>query len=64
MRILKLLNKRNLSILISFFFIQNSYSNEPVDIWKIDNQSTEQSIVDNEIIEIQDGKKMFLKCRI
>ena len=52
MKILKLLNKRNLSILISFFFLQNSYSIEPVDIWKIENQSIkEDNIVNNEIIE-------------
>ena len=45
MILLKLLNKRNLSILISFFFIQNSYSVEPVDIWETDNQKNNESIV-------------------
>ena len=49
MKILRLLNKKNLSILISFFFLQNSYSTEPVDIWKIENQPDEKN--NNEIIE-------------
>ena len=51
MKILKLLNKRNLSILISFFFLQNSFSTEPVDIWKIENQTSEDIIVNSEIID-------------
>ena len=52
MKILKLLNKVSLSILISFFFLQNSYSTEPIDIWKIENQpNKEDSIDNNEIIE-------------
>ena len=49
MKILRLLNKINLSILISFFFLQNSYSTEPIDIWKIENQQSEEN--NNEIIE-------------
>ena len=49
MKILKLLNRINLSILISFFFLQNSYSTEPIDIWKIENQTNEEN--NNEIIE-------------
>ncbi|MBC8305286.1 MAG: hypothetical protein H8E55_57175 [Pelagibacterales bacterium] len=49
MKILRLLNKKNLSILISFFFLQNSYSTEPIDIWKIENQPNEKN--NNEIIE-------------
>ena len=42
MKILRLLNKKNLLILISFFFLQNSYSNEPIDFWKIENQPNEK----------------------
>ena len=53
MKILKSLNKINLSILISFFFLQNSYSEEPVDIWKIEKKTNEESIVNNEIIKNQ-----------
>ena len=49
MKILRLLNKKNLLILISFFFLQNSYSTEPIDIWKIENQPNEKD--NNEIIE-------------
>jgi len=52
MKILKLLNKINLSILIGFFFLQNSYSTEPIDIWKIDNQTIkENNVENNETIE-------------
>ena len=38
MKILKLLNKKNLSIILIFFFIFSirAYSEEPVDIWDID----------------------------
>ena len=50
MKILKLLNKKNLSILISFFFLQNSYSTEPVDIWNLEKQSNQDNSK-NEIIE-------------
>ena len=51
MKILRLLNKKNLSILISFFFLQNSYSTEPIDIWKIESQTNEENnnvIIENE----------------
>ena len=51
MKILRLLNKKNLLILISFFFLQNSYSTEPIDIWKIENQPNEKD--NNEIIETE-----------
>ena len=51
MKILKLLNKKNLSILISFFFLQNSYSTEPVDIWNLEIDSNKDKISENEIIE-------------
>ena len=53
MKILKLLNKKNLSILISFFFLQNSYSIEPVDIWNLEKQSNQDNSK-NEIIENED----------
>ena len=51
MKILKLLNKKNLSILISFFFLQNSYSTEPVDIWNLEIDPNKDKISENEIIE-------------
>ena len=53
MKLLKLLNKKNLSILISFFFLQNSYSIEPVDIWNLEKQSNQDNSK-NEIIENED----------
>jgi len=51
MKILKLLNKKNLSILISFFFLQNSYSIEPVDIWNLEKQSKQDNNSKNETVE-------------
>ena len=54
MKILRLLNKKNLSILIIFFFLQNSYSTEPVDIWKVEKKSNENKAVDVEKIQNQD----------
>ncbi len=54
MQILRLLNKKNLSILIIFFFLQNSYSTEPVDIWKVEKKSNENKAVDVEKIQNQD----------
>ena len=52
MTILKLLNKKNLSIILSFFFLFSLkvYSTEPVDIWNIDQKkiitenSTEEKV--------------------
>ena len=54
MKILRLLNKTNLSILIIFFFLQNSYSTEPVDIWKVEKKSNENKAIDVEKIQNQD----------
>ena len=54
MKVLRFLNKKILLTLslISFFFIQNSYSTEPVDIWQINQTSDEkESISSNEVIE-------------
>ena len=70
MKILKLLNKKNLSIILSFFFLFSLkvYSTEPVDIWNIDpkkiitENSTkekveEKTISTNSIYEMQSEKK-------
>ena len=66
MKILKLLNKKNLSIILSFFFlfILKVYSNEPADIWNIEpkeiitENSTEEKIIStNSIYEMQSEKK-------
>ena len=54
MKILKLLNKKNLSILLSLIFFQNSYSTETVDIWDLDKQLDEDNINNNEIVETED----------
>jgi len=58
MKILKLLNKINLSILLCFFFLQNSHSTEPIDIWNIENQTIEEDTIinsdslENEILSV------------
>ena len=70
MKILKLLNKKNLSIILSFFFLFSLkvYSTEPVDIWNIDpkkiitENSTEKKVEEktistSSIYEMQSEKK-------
>ena len=71
MKILKLLNKKNLSIILSFFFLftLKVYSTEPVDIWNVDTEkiitsnSTEEKNIEDEniskslIYEMQSEKK-------
>ena len=60
MKILKLLNKKNLSIILIFFFLfgLKVYSTEPVDIWSIEkkevtpeNSTEEKNIEDENISE-------------
>ncbi len=52
MKILKLLNKLNLSIILIFFFtlVFKSNSNEPTDIWNVDTkkETEETKIIENE----------------
>ena len=52
MKILKLLNKVNLSIILIFFFtfVFKSSSNEPVDIWNVDSkkETEETKIIEND----------------
>ena len=57
MKILKLLNKTYLSILIIFFLlIVNSFSeNEPVDIWNIDKEQTQENSNNKELISITES---------
>ena len=67
MKILKLLNKKNLSIILSFFFlfILKVYSNEPVDIWNIEpkeiiteNSNEEKTISTNTGFSPNMGKNL------
>ena len=46
MKILKLLSKIILPILVFFLFSQNSFSEEPVDIWNIEKQQNNENIID------------------
>ena len=50
MKHLKLLNKKYLPIFLIFLFFQESYSNEPVDIWNIEKKSSENKIIETETI--------------
>ncbi len=71
MKILKLLNKKNLSIILILFFlfVLKVYSTEPVDIWNIETKETttenfteeenieDENISESSIYEMQSGKK-------
>ena len=71
MKILKLLNKKNLLIILGFFFllVLKGYSTEPVDIWNVETKkittesSTEEESIQDEniskssIYEMQSEKK-------
>ena len=49
MKISKLLNKRYLSIILIFFFIEiSSQSEEPVDIWNLEKKIEENIIIENQ----------------
>ena len=54
MKLLKLLSKASLSILIFFLLLQNSYSEEPVDIWNIEKQSNQEADPNLSIEESED----------
>ncbi len=54
MKLLKLLSKASLSILIFFLLLQNSYSEEPVDIWNIEKQSNQETDPNLSIEESED----------
>ena len=54
MKILKLLNKKYLLIILTFFFlfISKLYSEEePIDIWNIDQKKSIDQSTDKEIVE-------------
>ena len=75
MRILKLLNKKYLSIVIIFLFTGlSSQAQEPIDIWKIENKNSiednipienteEKNIPKNKIYEMQSKKTNQLKIQ-
>ena len=75
MRILKLLNKKYLSIVIIFLFTGlSSQAQEPIDIWKIENKNSiednipienteEKNIPKNKIYEMQSQKTNQLKIQ-
>ncbi len=54
MIILKLLNKKNLSILFSILFFQNIYAVEAVDIWNIEKKSSDINVNKNQAVENED----------
>ncbi len=63
MKISKLLNKNYLSILFCFFFLQNTelLSNEPVDIWSLENQKDLGEESPNQVIQDENisDKKLY-----
>ncbi len=49
MKILRLLNSKNFSIILVLLFTAITHAEDkPVDIWKIDNEKIENSSVDSE----------------
>ena len=58
MKILKLLNKKNFSIILISFLSLTAYAeDQPVDIWKIENQSKEENSLSSETI-IEDESEL------
>ncbi len=55
MKFLKLLNKKILLILIFFFWSQNIYSVEPVDIWNLEIKPNKNQVQEDNKIEIDDS---------
>ena len=58
MKILKLLNKKSLSIIIIFLLlpILSIAEDKPIDIWNIDKKETESSIAENKKLQKTDEK--------
>ena len=51
MKILKLLNRKNFSIVLIFFLSFSVYAeDQPVDIWNIDKEKIEDNSSSNEIV--------------
>ena len=65
MKILRLLNKISLSIFISFFFSQISYSTEPVDIWKIEEEPKDNIVIDhNKTQDEETGQELIIQSTL
>ena len=65
MKILKLLNKKNLSIIIISLFPFSLAEDKPVDIWNIDKKETETISEENLSTENEKeiSKVVFIKCK-
>ena len=66
MKILKLLNRKYLSIILIFFlFSSNTQAEEkPIDIWNIDKEKTEEISVNNNLKEEKINSEKILKSSI
>jgi hypothetical protein len=66
MKILKLLNRKYLSIILIFFlFSSNTQAEEkPIDIWNIDKEKTEEVSVNNKLKEKKINSEKILKSSI
>ena len=64
MKILKLLNRKNLSIFIFFFslLLNNLKAEEPVDIWDLEKKSNEGST--NTLSESEDSEEININTEI
>ena len=57
MKILRLLNKKNFSIILALLFTIASYAEEqPVDIWNIDTKNIESNSPKSEINDSENGQ--------
>ena len=62
MKILKLLNKILLfKILFSFLLFTNLFSNEPVDIWSINNNSNNENSIEQNNLEELEGDSLIIQ---
>ena len=62
MKILKLLNKILLfKILFSFLLFTNLFSNEPVDIWSINNNSNNENSIEQNNLEESDSDSLIIQ---
>ena len=62
MKILKLLNKILLfKILFSFLLFTNLFSNEPVDIWSINNNSNNENSIEQNNLEEPEGDSLIIQ---
>ena len=61
MKILKLLNKKYFTILFCFLYFQNidTFSNEPVDIWNLENKENIEAKPSEQVLQKEDIREII-----